>query len=154
MSFEDGPNFGVGEENQRFVLLRHELPRNDPPGSHWDLILEFDSNNFTLQLLALPPNCPPSLRLRAKRLADHRSLYFTYEGPISGDRGQVERIAWGYWQTAIHPCAETMVSLGQSNCIKLVGSRLTATIQFPNIQSWRNGEEKLIEVHGWRLSSA
>jgi hypothetical protein len=31
----------------------------------------------------------------AERIPDHRPLYLTYEGPISGDRGRVTRVAEG-----------------------------------------------------------
>ena len=34
-------------------------------------------------------------RLEAVRIADHRPAYLTYEGPISGDRGTVRRLARG-----------------------------------------------------------
>lgn len=32
---------------------------------------------------------------RAERLADHRREYLTYEGPVSGGRGRVRRVAEG-----------------------------------------------------------
>jgi hypothetical protein len=34
---------------------------------------------------------------RGERMADHRRLYLDYEGPISGGRGEVRRIACGEW---------------------------------------------------------
>jgi hypothetical protein len=34
-------------------------------------------------------------RLEAVRIADHRPAYLTYEGPVSGDRGTVRRLARG-----------------------------------------------------------
>jgi hypothetical protein len=34
-------------------------------------------------------------RVAAVRIADHRPAYLTYEGPISGDRGTVRRLASG-----------------------------------------------------------
>lgn len=34
-------------------------------------------------------------RLDAERIADHRRDYLTYEGPVSGDRGEVRRLATG-----------------------------------------------------------
>jgi hypothetical protein len=33
--------------------------------------------------------------LRAERAPDHRPAYLSYEGPISGDRGRVRRLAAG-----------------------------------------------------------
>ena len=37
----------------------------------------------------------PGRRIEAERIADHRPLYLEYEGPISGDRGAVTRLARG-----------------------------------------------------------
>jgi len=38
---------------------------------------------------------PPADRDRATPLPDHRRIYLDYEGPISGNRGHVRRIAAG-----------------------------------------------------------
>ena len=73
----------------QFVVLRHE----GIPEPHYDLMLE------------LKPGGPlTSWRLRGWPLAgttpltplpDHRRDYLTYEGPLSGDRGVVRRVASG-----------------------------------------------------------
>lgn len=72
----------------RFVVLRHEMPSGTSRPSHWDLMLEDDGQLLTWALAALPQlsrTCP------AERLARHRIDYLEYEGPVSGNRGQVAR---------------------------------------------------------------
>ena len=41
------------------------------------------------------PSSRPVWPITAKRIADHRLAYLTYEGPISGDRGRVRRLDAG-----------------------------------------------------------
>jgi hypothetical protein len=77
----------------RFVILEH-----DHPYLHWDLMLEAGDVLRTWRLAA-----PPRLReaIPATSLGDHRLLYLDYEGPLSGNRGQVSRWDAGEfsWQT-------------------------------------------------------
>ncbi|NLE37995.1 MAG: hypothetical protein GX621_08225 [Pirellulaceae bacterium] len=68
----------------RFAVLQHDCPR----GLHWDLLLEAGTVLTTWEL-AQPPDAPGPID--AKRLADHRLAYLDYEGPVSADRGVVER---------------------------------------------------------------
>ena len=76
--------------SSRFVILHH----THADGEHWDLMLERDGVLLTWQLPAEPAGAK-SLPIRARRIADHRLAYLTYEGPISGDRGHVRRIDAG-----------------------------------------------------------
>jgi hypothetical protein len=89
------------------VLLRHDLP----DGSwHYDLLMELrpgTQEDHRLAAVRLAPASPgqPSLTLApeikidpsapCERLPDHRGVYLTYEGPISGNRGHVRRVAQG-----------------------------------------------------------
>lgn len=75
---------------RQYVILRHDFPE-----LHWDLMLE---NEGVLQTWRL--NSPPtldhasdesSIDLIAEALPDHRLAYLEYEGPVSGDRGEVSR---------------------------------------------------------------
>ena len=65
----------------RFVILSH-----DHPFAHWDLMLETRGSLRTWRLLQSPDL---SARIEAEALADHRLYYLDYEGPVSGDRGEV-----------------------------------------------------------------
>jgi hypothetical protein len=93
----------------RIALLRHDCPADYRDGPHWDLMVErpgvLDEHRLaTWSLLALPAEW---LRLLGRegatagdavdcvRLADHRAAYLDYEGPLSGDRGTVNRWAGG-----------------------------------------------------------
>jgi len=78
---------------KRFVILHHRLDQ----GEHWDLMLERGEVLWTWQLLLEPVNAA-SLPIPARRIADHRKDYLTYEGPVSGDRGTVRRVDSGTYQ--------------------------------------------------------
>ncbi len=82
----------------RYVLLHHGCPASYRSGPHWDLMLERDG---VLRTWSLPENPWPAseaITLSVERLADHRILYLDYEGPLSGDRGDVERVAAGEFE--------------------------------------------------------
>ena len=73
---------------RQFVILRH-----DHPQLHWDLMLEEEGVLKTWRLNE-PPAIDPasedsSIDLVAEALPDHRLVYLDYEGPVSGDRGEV-----------------------------------------------------------------
>ncbi|MFI4847645.1 MAG: DNA polymerase ligase N-terminal domain-containing protein [Gimesia chilikensis] len=75
---------------QQYVILRH-----DHPELHWDLMLE-EGDVLKTWRLPQPPEIDPasdetSLDLTAEALPDHRMVYLEYEGPVSGDRGEVSR---------------------------------------------------------------
>jgi hypothetical protein len=72
----------------RFVLLRHETPPGYSRGSHWDLMFEQAGALRTWALDELPVD---DLSVAAEQLADHRLVYLDYEGPVSGNRGEVRR---------------------------------------------------------------
>ena len=77
------------------VLLRHDLPDGS---SHFDWLLERPSHpgllTFRVQERIDRPE-EGSGRFTATRLADHRRAYLIYEGPVSGERGSVTRVAEG-----------------------------------------------------------
>ena len=74
----------------RFVLLEH-----DCPALHWDFLLEQPDAAATWRLCDFPW---PGRSVWSERIADHRLLYLVYEGPVSGNRGSVRRIASGYYR--------------------------------------------------------
>ena len=81
----------------RFVVLYHRLPDSDERKSHWDLLMESPAPGAD-QLIAFAVSAPPEEwkgTRAADRLPDHRSIYLTYEGPISGNRGDVHRLMAG-----------------------------------------------------------
>jgi hypothetical protein len=73
-----------------FVLLRHTGHGDE----HYDLMVQIPSQErlLTWRLTAPPQSVPAPAAIR---IQDHRAIYLTYEGPISGNRGKVERIMGG-----------------------------------------------------------
>jgi hypothetical protein len=67
----------------RFVILQHNWPT-----LHWDFLLEAGSVLRAWRLLAEPT---AGGAVPAEANADHRLFYLDYEGPVSGDRGNVSR---------------------------------------------------------------
>lgn len=80
----------------RYVVLRHELPPDNPRGSHWDLMLEFAG---ALRTWALPVEPCAGQVQTAEALSDHRLAYLDYEGPVSEGRGAVSRWDQGTFET-------------------------------------------------------
>jgi hypothetical protein len=77
------------------VLLRHELP--DGSG-HFDWLLDRSGRPDLLAFRVqerIDQLGQGARGFTATRLADHRRAYLTYEGPVSGGRGAVTRVAEG-----------------------------------------------------------
>lgn len=76
----------------RYVILKHITPPESERGTHYDLMLEQDGKLLTW---AIPEPPRAGLRTSVTKLPDHRLDYLDYEGPISGDRGEVRRVDIG-----------------------------------------------------------
>lgn len=74
----------------RFVVLRHELPAGSARASHWDVMFEVDADG-PLKTWAIELAPDSSAAQPALALPDHRREYLTYEGPVSDNRGHVQR---------------------------------------------------------------
>lgn len=75
----------------RFVILEHRRET-----VHWDVMFEVGD---VLRTWAVDAPVEPGVKLAARPLPDHRIAYLDYEGPISGDRGEVRRVASGTFAT-------------------------------------------------------
>lgn len=82
----------------RFVVLEHVLPSGPRAGRHFDLMLEAAGVLWTWELREAPEIGSSQ---SATRLADHRLHYLDYEGPVSGDRGEVRRWDWGEYTLCV-----------------------------------------------------
>ena len=71
-----------------FVILFHEMPSDAARASHWDFMLE-DGDNLRTWALECEPADGASAN--ATLLAAHRLHYLDYEGPVSGNRGNVSQ---------------------------------------------------------------
>ena len=78
------------------VLLRHDLPDGS---EHIDWMLSQDALGtlplITFRLESRLDELPVGSSLSGCRIADHRPDYLAYEGPVSGGRGSVRRLARG-----------------------------------------------------------
>jgi hypothetical protein len=88
----------------RFVILRHE----DRRGVHFDFMLEAAG---VLKTWSLPRPPEIGVEMECEALPDHRIEYLEYEGPISGDRGDVTRWDSGTYTVERHGDTEWIVRL-------------------------------------------
>jgi hypothetical protein len=102
----------------RYVILLHETPPESSRPTHWDLMLEDGDRLLTW---ALETRLEHGAASPAQSLPDHRSAYLTYEGPVSGGRGQVTRWEQGDFRW--------LQRSGQSLQIQVVGQRLDGQIR-------------------------
>jgi len=65
---------------------------------HYDLMLERGKVLATWQLSLPPGKLHPGQALSVRKLPDHRLAYLTYEGPISGRRGEVKILDSGSFE--------------------------------------------------------
>jgi hypothetical protein len=82
----------------RTALLWHcDIPPQAGLGSpHYDWLLERERGGKLISFrLWERPDSVTCTGFEAERLADHRPEYLDYQGPVSGGRGRVERLAQG-----------------------------------------------------------
>ena len=92
----------------RFVVLYHEMPAGDRRQSHFDLMLE---RGAVLRTFTLPRWPASDESVPCEPLADHRLAYLSYEGPISGNRGQVTRHESGEYDLITDSPGKLVLSL-------------------------------------------
>lgn len=78
----------------RFVILAH----SGQGPIHYDLMLARGRSLATWRLPRAPGDLSPGRDVPVKKLPDHRAAYLDYEGPISGGRGRVRRVAAGMYE--------------------------------------------------------
>ena len=115
----------------RFVLLHHELPEGGQRASHWDLMLEQDG---VLRTWAVERPLPADIEIACRALGDHRLAYLDYEGPVSGNRGQVTRTDGGTY--AIVDEQESEVT------VRLKGAALVGTLHLRRMAAPDGGEDQ------------
>ena len=113
----------------KFVILRHEPGPQSDRSLHWDLMLESEHSLKTWALPAEPANTGTML---AEALPDHRKDYLDYEGPLSGERGEVTR-----WDSGSYEFEQR----GEKEfTVRLCGIRVPALVSFKrrdvNPASW------------------
>ena len=116
---------------EQFVILRH----SGYGPVHYDLMLQTGGALATWQLAANPCGLANGQSLPAKRLADHRIDYLTYEGPVSKDRGRVDRVEIG--------TAERTIEQADRWVVDLAGDKMQGTFELQGEDSANNA---------WRLT--
>ena len=124
-------NYGVNAIVPRFVILHHETPAKSLRATHWDFMLEWGDVLRTWALAAEPCDAIP---LSAEALADHRTAYLQYEGPVSGDRGHVTQ--WDAGQFEL-----TSASDDELRC-ELRGGRLVGTAMLSRSEKSHGGDQR------------
>jgi hypothetical protein len=121
----------------RFVLLYHDCPPSYARASHWDFMLESNDVLCTWALELLPrdwqavhartagiyPDCPPlssANQVSVERLGEHRRDYLQFEGPLSGDRGSVARMATGTYEKEVEMPDRWQVVMAGTELLGLV----------------------------------
>lgn len=95
----------------RFAILTH-----DHPFWHWDVLLEKEAVLRAWRVLSSPDSDGP---LTAEALPDHRTVYLDYEGPVSGNRGEVRQWDSGEYSLVAESESELIVELnGRRLCGK------------------------------------
>jgi hypothetical protein len=100
----------------RYAVLHHT--GIDEP--HYDFLVEI-SHGSDLAAWRLP-EWPVDGETEAIRLKDHRRLYLSYEGSLSGDRGTIRRVAdgeCGVSEVAVDSLTVQIQSGGGSKTIRL-----------------------------------
>jgi hypothetical protein len=85
----------------RFVVLTH-----NHPVLHWDFLLEAGG---VLRAWRLTETPDAGRMIAAELLPDHRLHYLDYEGPVSGNRGEVRR--WDAGEYTWQACTERQVQV-------------------------------------------
>ena len=103
----------------RFAILIH-----DHSFLHWDLLVEQDGALRSWRLLESPERwllASNRISLGAEPIPDHRLAYLEYEGPVSRERGTVQRWDGGD--------AEWLEESPKQIVLKLNGNRLSGVLK-------------------------
>jgi hypothetical protein len=85
-----------GAAQLRFAVLHH----TGVAEPHFDLLTEL-SPGAPLATWRLP-QWPLRGRTAVQQQPDHRGVYLDYQGPVSGGRGEVQRVAGGSCHILVH----------------------------------------------------
>jgi hypothetical protein len=97
----------------RYVVLRHEGVAEP----HFDLM--FETSPGSMLATWRSTDWPVTKNSTLTPLPDHRAAYLTYEGPLSGNRGVVRRIASGNHRVEQNDSRNLIVILATGDVLRL-----------------------------------
>ncbi|HEX2973251.1 MAG TPA: hypothetical protein VHP11_13030 [Tepidisphaeraceae bacterium] len=97
----------------RYAVLRHE----GIPEPHYDLLFETTAGSVLAAWRA--PGWPVGEDGVVTPLPDHRRVYLEYEGPVSGNRGTVRRVAEGHHRVQKSTPGMLVVQLENGRVLRL-----------------------------------
>ena len=100
----------------RYVVLHHTGIDNP----HYDLMYEFRPGSMLTTRRI--PHWPPEAHDQLTPLPKHRREYLDYEGPVSGNRGQVRRVASGTCEVEVDSEQSCLVKLDTGLQIRIARS--------------------------------
>ncbi len=111
---------------RRFVILHHTGYGRE----HWDLMIEQDDSLATWKLYHHPASLP-NKDLELFRIGDHRKMYLDYEGPLTGERGEVACFRRGE--------AEVLEKNSQRWRVRLTSEQLSGEFELTLVENdrWR-----------------
>jgi hypothetical protein len=119
----------------RYVILQHVMPPHSGRESHYDFMLEDGGRLITWAIPELPR---AGLQTAATKLPDHRLAYLDYEGPVTGDRGEVRRCDSGEYISRQWSDSLAVVALCSN------GSPLICKLRHQSGEEW-SAEFRLVE---------
>ena len=104
--------------SNRYVILRHT---GAPGPDHLDFMLESGDTLKTWTIHSTDFTVEQTITQNS----DHRLQYLDYEGPISGERGEVKRVAAGTYEVGAWSPDKILLTLSreQTVILKLVSGR-------------------------------
>lgn len=102
---------------RRYVVLHH----TGIAEPHFDLLIDWRDD--APLLAARCSTWPIGAAAVLTRIPDHRRLYLQYEGPVSGNRGQVRRVAEGTCTLEVDRADSSLVRLDTGQSIRLPRAR-------------------------------
>lgn len=117
----------------RFVVLLHSFPH-----PHWDWMFEVNGALATFRSAA---DCLDNLlcgfRQSWTQLPPHRLIYLDYEGPVSGNRGEVRKILGGTCQWLKKNDEEILLALSSPEISGILYLSRASQMNFWETQ-WKN----------------
>jgi len=131
------------ESDRQTVQLLHKMPDGS---SHIDWLIAQEGGDEKGELLTCRLDCrldkvQIGQSILAERITDHRWAYLDYEGPISGNRGVVSRIAKGVITSQKHDESSWQIEIYWENDLKSV---MYQKLRIRNIQT--SQEESAMEI--------